>query len=107
MGNRFGIQGLGAEAVHSIRDVNDARISEVSRPTEVSLNVNSTKESIKSEFGTSCPDTEDVRKAEFASRYSTLDLVTNSSLYVMIFVTIFTSPKCGPLKLRAPVLQHP
>ena len=34
MGNRFGIQGLGAEAVHSIRDVDSARTSEVSRPAE-------------------------------------------------------------------------
>ena len=35
MGNCFGIQGLGAEAIHSIRDDGDVRISEVSRPTEV------------------------------------------------------------------------
>ena len=35
MGNRFGVQGLGAEAVHSIRDVNEVGTSEVSRPPEV------------------------------------------------------------------------
>ena len=35
MGNHFGIQGVGAEADHIIRDVNEARISKVSRPTEV------------------------------------------------------------------------
>ena len=80
MGNRFGIQGLGAEAVHSIRDVNDARISEVSRPTE------GTKEAVHSEFAASysgasnegqetrsifcCP--EDVRKSEFAESYTIL-----------------------------------
>ena len=34
MGNRFGIQGLGAEAVHSHRDVNFSRIPEENRPTE-------------------------------------------------------------------------
>ena len=35
MGNRFGIQGLGAEADHSIRDVELVRTSEESRPTAV------------------------------------------------------------------------
>jgi len=77
MGKRFGIQGLGAEAVHSIRDVNNARISEVSRPTE------ETKEVVHPEFAASysgasnegqetrsifcCP--EDVRKSEFGALY--------------------------------------
>ena len=35
MGNRFGIQGLGTEADHSIRDVDTTRISEENRPTAV------------------------------------------------------------------------
>ena len=75
MGNRFGIQGLGTEAVHSIRDVSDGRISAVSRPTEVPRNPNSMKETIKSEFGSSCPDTEEVRKAEFAPHYNYITFI--------------------------------
>ena len=79
MGNRFGIQGLGAEAVHSIRDVNDARISEVSRPAEVPLHPNSMKETIKSEFGSSCPDTEEIVYPEFGGRYIGTSLSTTAT----------------------------
>ena len=59
MGNRFGVQGLGAEAVHSIRDVSEARISEENRPTAVSchpevpktLNERKRSEAVNPEFG--------------------------------------------------------
>jgi len=35
MGNRFGIHGLEAASVHSIRDDSEARISKENRPIEV------------------------------------------------------------------------
>ena len=59
MGNRFGIQGLGAEVDRGIRDVNVARISDENRPTETAEADSSTnthlvwKERSKSEFGAS------------------------------------------------------
>ena len=34
MGNRFGVQGLGAEPIHSTRDDDRSRTSEENRPTE-------------------------------------------------------------------------
>ena len=61
MGNRFGIHGLEAASVHSERDDEEARISEVSRPTEV-------KET-RSAFGSSCPDPEAIQ-TKFTPRYN-------------------------------------
>ena len=34
MGNRFGVQGLGAKPIHSLRDLDNVRTSEENRPTE-------------------------------------------------------------------------
>ena len=59
MGNRFGIHGLEATSTHSERDDDAARISEVSRPTEVPV-------STRSDFGSSCPDPE-VTQTKFAA----------------------------------------
>ena len=63
MGNRFGIHGLEAASTHSERDVSDARISEVSRPTEV------TGSETRSDLGSSYPDPEAVQ-TKFAARYT-------------------------------------
>ena len=70
MGNHFGIHGLGTESVHthSIRDDSDARISEVSRPTEVPVLMKEVKETTRSEFGLSCHDPEAC--PEVAASYS-------------------------------------
>ena len=61
MGNRFGIQGLGAEVDRSIRDVNLARISEEHRPTETT----------EADSCTHAPPVWQERsKPEFAPRYT-------------------------------------
>ena len=61
MGNRFGVHGLEAASVHSIRDDDVARISD--RPIEVPLTES------RSDFGSSCPDPEDCQ-TKFATRHS-------------------------------------
>ena len=61
MGNRFGIHGLEAAAVHSERDLSVERIS--NRPTEVP------KSESRSEFGSSCPDPEN-SQTKFVRRHS-------------------------------------
>ena len=76
MGNRFGIHGLEAASVHSERDVSDARISEVSRPTEDPVSVRE----LRSDFGSSCPDPED-KQPKFAARYTPIiTYIVNLSL---------------------------
>ena len=40
MGNRFGVQGLGTKPIHSLRDLDNFRTPEVSRPTEDPVTVN-------------------------------------------------------------------
>ena len=72
MGNRFGIHGLEAASVHSERDVDDARISNVSRPTEVPVS------ETRSDFASSCPDPED-HQTKFAPRYNNNTISTDFS----------------------------
>ena len=61
MGNRFGVRGLEAASVHSIRDDDVARISD--RPIEVPLTES------RSAFGSSCHDPED-SQTKFAERHT-------------------------------------
>ena len=70
MGNRFGIHGLEAASTHSERDVSEARISEVSRPTEVPVLAKEMKETTRSEFSSSCHDPE-VVQTKFGACYTT------------------------------------
>ena len=60
MGNRFGVHGLEAAAVHSERDLDVDRIS--NRPIEVP------KSESRSDFGSSCPDPE-VSQTKSVSRH--------------------------------------